>query len=319
MEAALCLGYGPLPSICLRTIAAPASTKLHFGFNHSSISVSSGGFTNQRRCHRLYSHGPVAVDRSNSSMPSGNEKGVGKVRRGAIGASLALACALSIIGCGCKMNLKAIAGPKQQVHQKAPSFQQIAPLAPRKMALKSLLDVTVNLASKEGRNGRDVIRGPPASPHGPRHLPPSKDQIDQLKVHFSTNVLVLEAPGLGIRLLRTRFEYKYNVQHMEVVNIMKRGQPDEALHKLKTECKKYEMTEPETSYFMHMALIEILICQGKYEEAFEFMSAHDLKISDFDVRPTLYKAILLTMLNRDEEAQELWEEFATSNGGMPPF
>lgn len=34
----------------------------------------------------------------------------------------------------------------------------------------------------------------------------------------------------------------------------------------------------------------IIIClQGKYEEAFQFMSAHDQKISNFDVRPTLYK------------------------------
>lgn len=192
MEAALSLGYGHVPSISL----SMPSTKLQFGlFHHSSISVFSGGcggFTNwwrRRQCYHLYSHGPLAFDRSNSSMrPSGNyEKGVGKVVGvGAIGASLALACALSIIGCcGCKMNLiKAIAGPKQQVYQKAPSLEQIAPLAPRKMALKSLLDVTVTLASKEGRERRDVSPHESSAPAS-RHLPPSKDQIDQIKVHFS--------------------------------------------------------------------------------------------------------------------------------------
>ncbi|XWS19838.1 hypothetical protein CRYUN_Cryun31cG0051000 [Craigia yunnanensis] len=292
MEAALCLSYGHLPSIFLRmpssTIEAPTSIKLNFGFNHSSISVSRGGFTNRRRCHHFYSPVSLALDRSNSSMPSGNEKDVdkGKVVRGAIGASLALACALSIIGCGCKMNLKAIAGPKQQVYQKAPSFQQFTPPAPRKMALKSLLDVTVNLASKEGRQGRDVYPSPHASPAS-RHLPPSKDQIDQLK--------------------------------KEAVSIIKRGQPDEALHMLRNEYKKYELSEPETAYNMSMVLVEILICQGKYEEAYEFMGAHDQKISPFDVRPTLYKAILCTMLDRDEEAQQLWEEFASSIGGMSPY
>ncbi|XVF25470.1 hypothetical protein REPUB_Repub13aG0215000 [Reevesia pubescens] len=277
MVVALCLGYGPQPSISLRM---PSSTKLYFGFNHSSISVSSG-FTDHRRCHHFYSPGPLALDRSNSSMPSGNEKGGGKVVRGAVGASLALACALSIIGCSCKMNFKAIAGPKQQVHQKAPSFQQFTPTAPKKMALKSLLDVTVDLASKEGRKGKDV------SPVLPSPASRSKDQIDQLK--------------------------------KEAVSLMKRGHPDEALYLLKNEYKKYEMSEPESAYYMNMVLVEILICQGKYEEAFEFMNAHDQKISDFDVRPTLYKAILCTMLDKDEEAQQLWEEFARSIGGFSPY
>ncbi|XWS12367.1 hypothetical protein CRYUN_Cryun37aG0083700 [Craigia yunnanensis] len=287
MEAAFCLGYDPLPSISLRmpsnTITSPASTKLHFGFNHSFISVFSG-CVNHRRCHHFYSLGPLALDRSNS-MISGNEKGGGKVVRGAVGASLALACVLSIIGCSCKMNFKAIAGPKQQVYQKAPSFQQFTPPATRKMALKSLLDVTVNLASKEGRNGRNVIPEPPSP--ASRHLPSSKDQIDQLK--------------------------------KEAVSLMKLGQPDVALYMLRNEYKRYELSEPESAYYMNMVLVEILICQGKYEEAFEFMSAHNQKISDFDVRPTLYKAILCTMLDRDEEAQELWEEFARSIGGMSPY
>lgn len=193
--AAFCLGYGHLPSISLRmpstTIAAPpASTNLHFGFNHSFISISSG-FSNRRRCHQFYnSPRPLALDRSNSmTTNSGNEKGSGsgKVVRGAVGASLALACALSIMGCSsCKiMNFKAIAGPKMQVYQKAPSFKELTPQSPRKMAIKSLLDVTVKLASKERRRRRDVIPPGPPSP-SPRHLPPSKEQIDQLKVHFYT-------------------------------------------------------------------------------------------------------------------------------------
>lgn len=45
--------------------------------------------------------------------------------------------------------------------------------------------------------------------------------------------------------------------------MMKLGQPDEALYMLKNECRKYEMSEPETAYFMNMALVEILICQVK--------------------------------------------------------
>ncbi|TYH67316.1 hypothetical protein ES332_D06G180800v1 [Gossypium tomentosum] len=280
MEAALCLAYGPLPSISLRTV--PASTRLHFGFNPSFLLVSSGFITNHRQCRRFYGPGPLALDRSNSSMASANENGGAKVVRGAVGASLALACALGIIGCGCKMNFKAIAGPKP-VYRKAPSFEHIAPPAPRKMALKSLLDVTVNLASKEGRRARD---SPGSQIPGPRPSSPSKDQIDQLK--------------------------------KEAVSLMKRGLPEEALYMLKNEYKKYEMSEPEAAYYMNMVLVEILISQGKYEEAYEFMTSPDQKVSELDVRPTLYKAIICTMLDKDDEAQRLWDDFAGSVGGFFP-
>ncbi|GMI72935.1 hypothetical protein like AT2G34540 [Hibiscus trionum] len=200
MEAALCLGYGPMPSISL-PMPPSTITKLHFGFNHS-FSVSAGFTTNRTRCHRFYTSGPLAFHRSNSSMPSENEKGRAKVVRGAVGASLALACALSIIGCSCKMNIKAMAGPKQQISQKAPSILQTPP-KPGKMALKSLLDVTVSLSSKEGRRVRDISPG--SHSPGPRHSAPSKDQIDQLK--------------------------------KEAVSLMKRGLPEEALHMLKNEHK----------------------------------------------------------------------------------
>ncbi|XP_039070443.1 uncharacterized protein LOC120217410 [Hibiscus syriacus] len=109
------------------------------------------------------------------------------------------------------MNFKAMACPKQQVYRKAPSFQQNAPLvAPRKMALKSLLDVTVCLASKEGRRMRDVSPG--SHVPGPRHSAPSKDQIDQLK--------------------------------KEAMSLMKRGLLEEALYMLKNEYKKCRNLSP---------------------------------------------------------------------------
>ncbi|PPD96141.1 hypothetical protein GOBAR_DD06842 [Gossypium barbadense] len=260
MEAALCLGYGPLPSISLRTV--PASTRLHFGFNPSFLLVSSGFITNHRQCRRFYGPGPLALDRSNSSMASANENGGAKVVRGAVGASLAFACALGIIGCGCKMNFKAIAGPKP-VYRKAPSFEHIAPPAPRKMALKSLLDVTGEPRFKRGKKGQGQSR-------------------------------------------------------KEAVSLMKRGLPEEALYMLKNEYKKYEMSEPEAAYYMNMVLVEILISQGKYEEAYEFMTSHDQKVSELDVRPTLYKAIICTMLDKDDEAQRLWDDFAGSVGGFFP-
>ncbi|KAK8493056.1 hypothetical protein V6N13_078132 [Hibiscus sabdariffa] len=275
MEGALCLGYGPMPSISL-PVPPSTITRLRFGFNHS-FSVSTGFMTNRRQCHRFYTPRPLALDRSNSSMPSGNEKGCAKVVRRAVGASLALACALSIAACSCKMNFKAMAGPKYQISQKAPTVLQ-SPPKPGKMALKSLLDVTVSLSSKEGRRGRDISPG--SHSPGPRHSAPSKDQIDQLK--------------------------------KEAVNLMKRGLPDEALHMLKTEHKKYEMKEPESAFYMNMVLVEIMISQGKYEEAYEFLRTRDQQFSDLEVRPTLYKAILCTMLDKDEEAQNLWDEFARS-------
>ncbi|KAK8502296.1 hypothetical protein V6N13_092906 [Hibiscus sabdariffa] len=234
MEAALCLGYGPMLSISHRMPSGMITT-LRFGFNHSFVSVSKGSMTSHRRCHRFCSRGPLALDRSNSSMPSENEKGGAKAVRGAVGASLALACTLGIITCGCKMNFKAMAGPKQQVYQKSPSLpRNVPPMPLRKVALKSLLDVTVDLASKDGRSARGVSSGS----HFPGwHSAPSTYQVDQLK--------------------------------------------------------------------------------GKYEEAYEFMKTQE-KMSDFDVRPTLYKAIVCTMLDKDE-AQDLWDEFAGSIGGFSPL
>ncbi|XVE51612.1 hypothetical protein DITRI_Ditri02bG0055700 [Diplodiscus trichospermus] len=296
MEAALCLGYGPLPSISFRmpssTIATPASTKLYFEFNRSSISVSGVGFTNGRRCRHFYGPGPLALDRSNSSMPSGNEKGVAKVVGArAIGASLALACALSIIGCGCKMNLKSIACPQ------LPHFSQdFFPSDRKKMALESLLDVTVNLASKEGRKWWAVDLVPSASP-------PSWDSPP------------------------STYEIKHQIKK-EAVSKIKRGEPDKALDMLKNEYKKCESShepltdnwpenESESGYNLRMAMVEILICQGKYEEALKFTRKQDLdrakeNLPNFDVRPILYKAILFTMSDRDKEAQELWEKFVNS-------
>ncbi|XP_017978186.1 PREDICTED: uncharacterized protein LOC18596502 [Theobroma cacao] len=285
MEAALCLGYGPLPSISLRmpsstNVTSPASTKLYFGYNHSSMSVSSG-FTNRRKCHHFYStSGPLALDRSNNSMPSAKEDG-GKVVRGAVGASLALACALSIIGCSCKMNLKAIAGPKQQVYRKAPSFQQLTPQPPKKMALKSLLDVTVILTSKDETRVKEGITLTPSPTLRQPFL--SKQQIEELK--------------------------------LAAVGLMKRGKPDQALQMLKNEHKRLD---GESAYEMSMVLAEILISQGKYLEALNFLPAdHDQHVSEFDVRPILYKAIVYTMLDKEDDAQRLWKEFAKSSEVSP--
>ncbi|KAK8612863.1 hypothetical protein V6N13_092967 [Hibiscus sabdariffa] len=281
MEAALCLGHGPMLSISHRMPPGMITT-LRFGFNHSFVSVSKGSMTNHRRCHRFCSQGPLALDRSNSSMPS-NEKGGAKAVRGAVGASLALACTLGIITCGCKMNIKAMAGPKQQVYQKSPSLpRNVPPMPPRKVALKSLLDVTVDLASKDGRSARGVSSG--SGSHFPGwQSAPSKYQVDQLK--------------------------------KVAVSLMKRGQPEDALHMLNEQYMKYK-SEPESAYEISLALVEILITQGKYEEAYEFMKTQE-KMSDFDVRPTLYKAIVCTMLDKDE-AQDLWDEFAGSIGGFSP-
>ncbi|KAL4366272.1 hypothetical protein GQ457_05G027520 [Hibiscus cannabinus] len=282
MEAALFLGHGPMLSIS-HHMPPPLITKLRFGFNHSFVSVSKGFVTSHRRCHRFHSRGPLALDRSNSSMPSENEKGGAKAVRGAVGASLALACTLGIITCGCKMNLKAMAGPKQQVYQKSPSLpRNVPPMPPRKVALKSLLDVTVDLASKDGRSARGAGSGS----HFPVwHSAPSKYQVDQLK--------------------------------KVAVSLMKRGQPEDALHMLNEQYMKYK-SEPESAYEISLAVVEILITQGKYEEAYEFMKTQE-KMSDFDVRPTLYKAIVCTMLDKDDEAQGLWDDFAGSIAGFSPL
>ncbi|OMO70285.1 hypothetical protein CCACVL1_19017 [Corchorus capsularis] len=275
MEAALCLGYGPMPSI-------PSITKLHFGFNPSSISVSSS-FPSCRKRQRFYTGPLLALDRSNDDpMPSANKKdGGNKIVKGAVGVSIALAATLSIIGCSCKMNyFNAIAaGPKQQF-QKAPSFQQLnTPIPPRKMALKSLLDLTVSLASNDvvrrGREGRNP--GPPMS--GPSSTSMEHIEIDQLKE--------------------------------EAVSLMKRGMPDLALTKLQNEYEKHKF-EPQTAYIIKMALVEIFICQGKYQEAYDIIE-HEQSMSTFDVRPILYKAILATMLGKEDDGK-LWRKFAKSDG-----
>ncbi|KAH7545150.1 hypothetical protein FEM48_Zijuj01G0063000 [Ziziphus jujuba var. spinosa] len=129
-----------------------------------------------------------------------------------------------------------------------------------KGALNSLLDTTVKLASPKVQSIR-------VNKKFDEVTKPSKDDVDNLK--------------------------------MEAVNLMKAGQGEVAAAKLWKLWKLYEQkNDPEPKHFVKMALVEILIAQGKYEEASKLLEVVPLpkgcEISD--ARPYLYKVFLETTL-----------------------
>ncbi|KAL5839097.1 hypothetical protein ACOSQ4_011705 [Xanthoceras sorbifolium] len=263
MESAVCR-----PPIMLLNCPSTMSverrvTKLRS--SRSSFSLSSGS----RRCSFGHVISPVILAVDRPWTPPRNDKGYNKVVvKGAVGASLVLACALGIISCSCKMNPKAIAGP-MEMYQKAPPMSMLQHQFGASLALKSFLDVSVKLASAEAE---------PTSTLPKYKLPPVPSMKD------------------------------VNAIKMEAVRQMKLGNADMAVELLRN---VYEACrdEPEPAYNVEMALVEILIYQGRYEEASNCNCLKDEQRIPSDGRFPLYKAIICTMLN-DKEARKWWEEFA---------
>ncbi|KAM7270703.1 hypothetical protein ACFE04_029917 [Oxalis oulophora] len=96
---------------------------------------------------------------------------------------------------------------------------------------------------------------------------------------------------------------------LEAVRQMKLGKPEEAVLILRKAYSNYR-NDPEPAYNVEMALVEILICLGRYKEASECNCLKDDHNLMSDDRIILYKAIICTMLDKKEEAKQHWEEFA---------
>ncbi|WCJ27401.1 hypothetical protein M5689_009147 [Euphorbia peplus] len=174
---------------------------------------------------------------------------------------------------------RAIAGPRE-MYQKAPQFESSSyPLGARS-ALESLLNVTVCLSS----NHLDLE--PPDPSSFPLPSRPSAQQVQDIK--------------------------------MEAVRLMKYGKAEEAVLLIRNAYDVYQY-DPEPAYNVDMALVEILISQGKYSEALECNCLKDDQRLPSDARFPLYKAIICTMLERPNEARKWWDEYIeTIEGEFDP-
>ncbi|GAV79440.1 hypothetical protein CFOL_v3_22905 [Cephalotus follicularis] len=175
MESLPYLGFGPkltkpkcIPSPAAMNMinGSTSCIKLHFSLNLVHFSPSTGV---ERRPLQGYAIRPVTRAHNESSRPSTSDKdGDNKVLIGTAAASLVLACALGIIGVGSKMVPVAVAG------QAPPTMEAMLHPMGGKTALKSLLDVTVNLTSSK------VLPSKGSASFLP--LGPSKKDIDKLKM-----------------------------------------------------------------------------------------------------------------------------------------
>ncbi|XP_011035460.1 PREDICTED: uncharacterized protein LOC105133249 isoform X2 [Populus euphratica] len=147
MASMPCVGNGnPLSMLaCIPSTVSiiPRSTKPHLSLVPRSPSLTSC-YTRHKLGHHF--RPVICASSDRSPTPSRNENNRdSKIVKAAVGASVALACALGIIGGNFRMYPKAIAGPRE-LYQKAPQVEQY-PSSLAKLALESFLDVTSDLAS----------------------------------------------------------------------------------------------------------------------------------------------------------------------------
>ncbi|CAN1269167.1 hypothetical protein LINPERPRIM_LOCUS13482 [Linum perenne] len=200
---------------------------------------------------------------------------------GKVKAEVVFGCAIGI-GIILINNDIAMAGPRQ-LSQKAPQ----SPLAAvagyplgGKAALKSLFDVPKQMAS-------------------------TKDEPLEMKFDLPNNPSMAEV----------------EVVKMHAVKLMAHGEAETAVTFLKEAYSVYKnRKDEEPAYNVGMALVEILICQGKYKEALECNCLNDNRHVPSDGRIPLYKAIICTMLDYKGEAKKWWEQYieAVEQGIEPP-
>ncbi|KAF5752742.1 hypothetical protein HS088_TW01G00659 [Tripterygium wilfordii] len=138
MDYALRATYGHLPTKLLCFPSTLKATQHKFNLSHSFHLLYCGsGFTYVPATKTL---SPVirAVDKSAS--PSSDDKRGGKILRGAVGASLVLACAIGVFSCSCNLKPEAIACPGDTM----PSEYSTQVLG-AKSAISSILEVSKNL------------------------------------------------------------------------------------------------------------------------------------------------------------------------------
>lgn len=165
MESILFYGNRTLfPAIPPISITSTQKSKPSFSLIGHNSTNSTNIITNKWRIVH-----PLSCS-LNEPTPSKNGTKIGKGKIGA--ASIAMACVVGIIGAAMNMNLKAIAGPRE-MYQKAPQLEFGYPLGGRS-ALKSLLDVNVNLSSDNLEPPGDYYYQLPSRP--------SAEEVQDIKV-----------------------------------------------------------------------------------------------------------------------------------------
>nr|XP_023891234.1 uncharacterized protein LOC112003279 [Quercus suber]POE62155.1 hypothetical protein CFP56_73687 [Quercus suber] len=102
----------------------------------------------------------------------------------------------------------------------------------------------------------------------------------------------------------------------EAMELMKSKKADEMVKELE-EAYKFFKNDPEPAFYVEMALVEVLIYLGKYEEALKRKCLKKPAIKA-DARVPLYKAIIYTMMNEKEAARECWTVFIKAiEEGLP--
>ncbi|KAF5752739.1 hypothetical protein HS088_TW01G00656 [Tripterygium wilfordii] len=106
----------------------------------------------------------------------------------------------------------------------------------------------------------------------------------------------------------------------DAVRIIKSGNTSKAMASLIKAYKDCE-GQPEQQYEVDMAIAEILLSQGKYEEALERNCLKsEVPVSKSDTRFYLYKALVHTMLD-NKEAKKWWKMYIDTVGkglDLPP-
>ncbi|PRQ29463.1 putative tetratricopeptide-like helical domain-containing protein [Rosa chinensis] len=102
----------------------------------------------------------------------------------------------------------------------------------------------------------------------------------------------------------------YNPDNLKitVAELIKSGKCDVAETQLRSLCR----TGGEVGNDVEMNLVLVLIFQGKYEEALERGCLSGGPMVESDGRVHFYKAIIYTMLGRDDEAKTSWNRFLES-------
>ncbi|KAM7270061.1 hypothetical protein ACFE04_029275 [Oxalis oulophora] len=253
MELSRCISLVILPKISARP----------------SLNVNNISLPKKSTRHAL--NRPIVQARM-SSLPSkdGNEIGKGS----ALGASIALACALGVIGC-CNtkiVNNRAFASvlPETIPIAEASPLKKTA-VNPVGDAIKSFLEVIEQLALEEVQHFKYKY-------HARRVKNPSPADINLFK--------------------------------KEMLELIKLGKGDAAIAQLQKECE-INKDHPESALNLEIALIEVYISQGKFKEALECNRLKDDHESSHDKRIPLYKAIAHTMLAKQfwEELAENYGGF----------
>eukprot|EP00257_Ricinus_communis_P025798 XP_025013212.1 uncharacterized protein LOC8264114 isoform X1 [Ricinus communis] len=164
-----------------------------------------------------------------------------------------------------------------------------------------------------------IVSNSPAYPLGGRYA--LKSLLDVNVYLASTKI---EPPGPPSRLpARPSMENVYDIKS-DAVRLIKCGKPEEAVSLLENSYKFYEH-DTEPAYNVGMALIEILICQGKYKEALQYCNRFTgEQFLPSDGRIPLYKVLsfmlllysLLAPYNTASRANFLYGRFVTSSWGQ---